>query len=84
MKVMMGMVQANVVQIGNSCGVVIEFRTDTFKEAQKLREILAIAVDVALKTNGGISVMDTPTYELDGMTLHEIFDQIAKAAISSE
>lgn len=84
MGVQAGFMQGDVFMIGASCGVVLEFKTRTLAEAQQLRDILAIALDAAIKKNGGMSVMDNPFYELDGMTLHEIFNQIVETAVRGE
>lgn len=76
-----GCLQADVFQIGASCGVVLEFKTHTVEEADALREVLATALDAAIKVNGGFSVMDMPFETIEGMALHEIFDEIIKTAV---
>lgn len=76
--------QADVFQIGASCGVVLEFKTRTVEEANALREVLAIALDASIKVNGGFSVMDMPFETVEGMTLHEIFNEIIKTAVRPE
>jgi len=76
--------QADVFQIGASCGVVLEFKTRTVEEANQLREILAITLDAAIKLNGGFSVMDMPFETIGGMALHEIFKQVIEDAVYPE
>lgn len=77
-------IQANVFQIGASCGVVIEFTTDSPKEAGKLRDTMMIVMDAVMKLKGQGSNMQNDEVELDGMTLHEIFEQIAESYLQSE
>ena len=77
-------IQGNVFQIGASCGVVIEFMAKDALEAAQLRETVQTALTAALDSQNLQVHSVEDVYELDGMSLNEVFEQVAKAFLRSK
>lgn len=84
MKFVAATLQTDIVQIGRSVGVVLEFNFPNMEEAVRGREVLATVISAAVQTSGGLSLTPLRFSDLDGEELGEVFKDIIETAIRRE